>query len=212
MGYDCDIGAMAIRLRDARERSQGRPSLRWDREFAKLFDLLAPQRRQFIRRFGLTDMAEDAEQACRIGLFRAVESYDASKAAFATHAIWQMRGELQGLRHRMRLDQRRSARNAGITTVSLEARIAAAEARGTSLQIVDAQAQESVERAASDRMARDWLDRMLDGIASPAAERRIIRRAIFDEAGAPRIDRATAERHRQITRRTFRNCARLLAA
>ena len=44
-----------------------------DRNFARLAMLAAPRVRYFTRTYGLTDVAEDAEQVCAIALHRAAE-------------------------------------------------------------------------------------------------------------------------------------------
>lgn len=185
--------------------------LRYDREFARLLAMLQTRIRHLIRAYGLADMADDAQQACAIGVFRALETYDQRQSAFTTHVTWQLRGELQGLRHRMRLDQRRSARIAGIRTISLDA-LAGENSEVAEAQFEDELAMPAVERRASDRMARRLVDGLMDQIGSPAEERTIIHDALFDGADQDRLTPRQREQHRQIVRRTWRNCARVLAA
>lgn len=187
--------------------------MRWDRGFARLFDALTPRIAQLIGRYGLTDLREDAEQACAIALSRALGDYDPARSAFATHVTWQMRGELQGLRHRMRLDQRRSAISAGVRTISIEDLATRDEIGGWRVfDIVDEAALPRVERRASDYAAGRLIGSLLDRLDAPHEERVIVVESIFEPERDGPADRRTRERHRQITRRTFRNCARLLAA
>lgn len=112
----------AIRLLKVRaRRSTPRSRVECDRHFAALMELLSPRIRYLTQRYGLTDMVEDAGQACAIGVHRALQKYDPAKARFTTFVTWQLRGELQALRHRVRLDQRDSAKTAGARTQSLDA-------------------------------------------------------------------------------------------
>ena len=122
-----------------RRRMQGEA----DRAFRRILTALSARIRYLTRRYGLDDMADDAAQACAIGIHRAIASYDPQKAAFATHATWAMRGELQSLRHRVRLDQRTSARNAGIVTLALG--LGHEDDAAAALEIVDETAQQMVE-------------------------------------------------------------------
>ncbi len=176
--------AFANRLRHDRVgvESQARISgPRADRDFGALLQLLRPRIGRLIAQYRLLDMVEDAEQAAAIGVHRALETYDPAQASFATHATWQMRGELQGLRHRMRLDQRRSAKSAGVMTVSLES-LASPEAGpnqpGAPYEIVDEAALQRTECAASDHMAGVMLDRMLDRLSAPLHERVIVQQYV----------------------------------
>lgn len=185
---------------------------RRDRIFVRLFECLGPRIRHLIQRYGLSDMREDAEQACAIGVHRALENYDPAKSRFTTHVTWQLRGELQGLRHRMRLDQRQSARSAQIRTVSLDALTAEREERAEPIQIVDEGALASTERSCSDALAVRCLARLMDRIGSPALERTIVLEALFERDGDAVRHGKTREQRRQIVRRTFRNCAKVMAA
>jgi len=173
--------------------------------------MLQPRIRHLIRAYGLADLADDAQQACAIGVYRALESYDPTQARFSTHVTWQLRGELQTLRHRMRLDQRRSARTAGIRTVSLDAVIGDG-GEAAAAQFEDEMALPAVERCASDMLTLRLVDGLMDRIGSPAGERRIIHDTLFDEADQDRFTARQREQRRQIVRRTWRNCAKVLAA
>ncbi len=142
------IERLALRL--AGSAQSGDPA--YERDFVGLLVLLSPRIARLIRQYRLDDLREDAEQAAAIGLHRALTSFDPDKAGFGTHATWQIRGELQSLRHRMRLDQRRSAVNSGINTVSLEA-VGTEQGDGERvLEFVDPAAQSRVEGGASDAM------------------------------------------------------------
>ncbi len=187
-------------------------TLLWERKFAQLVDLLLPRMSHLIRSYGLADMREDAEQACAIGVLRALESYDPAKARFATHVTWLLRGELQSLRHRVRLDQRQSARSAGVRTVSIEALVRRTIDEPGTFEIVDERALANVERDASDCMTNKALSSLLDRLEAPDHERVIVSDRIFGDRFSYVNDRKTREQHRQIVRRTFRNCAKLLAA
>ena len=185
---------------------------RWEARFAVLLELLAPRIGHLIRTYGLADWREDAEQVCAIGVFRALESYDPGKAHFTTHVTWQLRGELQSLRHRVRLDQRQSARSASARTVSLEGLGAAAGQDNAIFEIVDEGSLTRTESGASDHLAGSMLAKLLERLDAPTEERRIVLQSIFGENSDMAPDRTMRERHRQIMRRTFRNCAKLLAA
>ncbi len=121
-----------------------------DRHYARLLRLIAPRVRHFIRAYGLFDHNEDAEQACAIGLFRAIEAYDRDKARFTTFLNWQLRGELQSLRFRLRYDTRESARKVGAVTLSYDALCEAGEQSA----LLDTQALGRTEALAADALAR----------------------------------------------------------
>ena len=55
-----------------------------DKAFAAILKLIAPRIRHFIRQYGLTNHWDDAEQACAIGVHRAIQAYDPAKAQFTT--------------------------------------------------------------------------------------------------------------------------------
>jgi hypothetical protein len=181
-------------------------------DFVRLLALLRPRIARLVRQYGLSDMREDAEQAAAIGVHRALESFDCAQARFSTHVTWQIRGELQSLRHRMRLDQRRSAQSAGVSTVSLESLRLPGDAEARTLEIVDEQALQNCERLASDRMALGLLDRLLNRLDSPEDERGIVLDHILDRKATHCAgERRSSEQRRQIVRRTLRNCAKMAA-
>ena len=186
----------------------GRYSLQIDRHYRRLFELLQPRIAWLTRRYGLANMAEDAEQVCAIAIHRAVQAWEPDKASFSTLAHWQMRGELQSLRHRMMLDQRQSARTAGVRTVAWHNK--EGTERAEVLALAESGAHQAAERGASDFMARATIDRLLDGIDSPTHERALVLEHLFGEGRARTTDRKTREQHRQIVRRTFRNGAKVV--
>lgn len=184
----------------------------YSRDFAGLLALLSPRIARLIRQYRLGDMQEDAEQAAAIGVHRALISYEPTKAQFSTHVTWQIRGELQGLRHRMRLDQRASARNAGVSTVSLDA-INAAGDHGPVFEVMDDTSLPRAERGASDTMALSLMNRLLDRLDAPAEEREIVLDHLLDrECRSEAKLRRTSEQRRQVMRRTYRNCVKVIAA
>ncbi|WP_128891536.1 sigma factor [Erythrobacter sp. HKB08] len=187
---------------------RGREQERADRHFRQLLEMLGPRIRYLGARYGLSDMREDAWQACALGIHRALLSYEPGKASFSTHATWQMRGELQSLRHRVRLDQRDSAKAAGITTVAIEG-LRQGEARQL-FEIVDDEAQPDVERAASDHLAYRSISALLDRLEATPSDRSTMLAALFGDSplGATREQR---EKDRQVVRRLSRNCRKLVA-
>lgn len=175
---EAEVAAIrAIRRRTAKSGQFQRESAEIDRHFARLMTLIAPRIRHFTRAYGLLDMADDAHQACAIGLHRALESYDPAKARFTTFVNWQLRGELQALRFRMRLDSREPARQVSARTISLDA-LFEADADAV-LSFEDAEAWERTEAMAAETMARRTCGRLLDehdaarrNLAMRQAERR----------------------------------------
>ncbi|MEP3052172.1 MAG: sigma factor [Erythrobacter sp.] len=213
------ISAASQRIEDCAEqiwqdrRSHG--AAKWDRAsncaFAELLRRLKPRIRALIRQYGLTDMIEDAEQAGAIGVHRALSSFDPAKARFSTHVTWQIRGELQSLRHRTRLDQRRSARSAGMVTVSLEALGGMED--GTPFEIIDNDAFARTEQGANENMVHTMMDQLLDRLGAPEDERAIMYDTLYDrDPGADANQERSSEQRRQVVRRTWRNCIKVMAA
>lgn len=199
---ETEVAALdAVRRQD---RALGpRERVQVDRHVARLLRLLAPRIRYLTRSYGLTDAEDDARQACAIGLIRAVEMYDPAKASFTTLVTWQLRGELQGLRHRLRLDQRGSARAVGACTISLDG-IAA-------LSLEDADAQDRAEALAAQVLARRACGQLLDEHLAAGSPDRLIRdhaitlrHMVGREEDAPEPDGLDPEQRRQIARRTIR--------
>ncbi|XUU61336.1 hypothetical protein ACRAQ6_03420 [Erythrobacter sp. HA6-11] len=196
------------RVQLARRLALGQPSAQEDREFARLLDALSGRMLHLVRVYRLTDILEDARQACAIAVVRALDSYDPRQARFTTHVTWQLRGELQSLRHRVRLDQRRSARSAGITTVQLES---LGDDGAQPFEPVDDGALPRTEAGASQAMVLQVMDGLLDELHAPEQERWIIQDQLLDREPRPGVKSYTAEQRRQITRRTYRNCAKVIA-
>ena len=179
-----------------------------DHHFARLLRLLGSRIRHFVRVYGLLDHREDAEQACAIGVLRAVEAFDPARARFTTLVNWQLRGELQSLRHRVRLDARESAKAVGARTISLEG---LADAGGLSAwDLADDSAEARAESLAAEAMARRLCGTLLDAhFADPrhrprTAERPIIEAALLGDDEDASDGPLTPEQRRQITRRTMR--------
>ncbi|MFN4356732.1 sigma factor [Sphingopyxis alaskensis] len=186
-----------------------------DRCFARLAALLAPRIRYFTRAYGLSDVAEDAAQVCAIALHRAAERYDPARARFTTYVNWQVRAELQALRHRLHGDQRSAERRRAAATLSLDA----LQAAGADDWLVDSDAEPATERAAADhlaaraadRLVRDWASRRQalrgdDGRAAArlAAECALVRRHLA--AGETRERLRESDRH--IVRRALADMVR----
>ncbi len=135
-----------------------------DRLFAEVLRLIAPRIRHFIKQYGLVDHWEDAEQVCAIAVHRSIEAYDPEKARFTTFINWQLRGELQGLRFRLRADQRSSAKKVGAVTVSFDMLARHDEDDGGSFEamIPDDEAEERTEALAALHLARNAAMGMID--------------------------------------------------
>lgn len=154
---------------DASQRT-GRQRLQIDRAFTQILKLIAPRIRHFIRQYGLVAHWEDAEQCCAIAVHRAIHSYDPEKAQFTTFINWQIRGELQGLRFRLMVDQRPSARKVAATTVSMHSLSSNVDGESLSLEAVieDENAVSNTESAASDYLARSATQALLDAFMADA--------------------------------------------
>lgn len=199
-----------IQARTAADAAPGpRARARIDHAFARLAALAAPRIRYFIRRYGLADAAEDAQQACAIALHRAAEHYDPRRARFTTYVNWQIRAELQALRQRLHGGQGRA------DTLSLDA---LGDGDGEDW-LVDTGAQDATERAAADRLAALCADRLVAEWATRrrsalrparsadklAAERALVRRQL---SGADHRPGCLSERDRHIVRRALADMAR----
>ncbi|MEN2786130.1 sigma-70 family RNA polymerase sigma factor [Sphingomonas qilianensis] len=146
------------------QRPTARQRADTDRAFAQILKLIAPRIRHFIRQYGLGGHWDDAEQACAIGVHRAIQGYDPARAQFTTFVNWQIRGELQGLRFRLMTDQRPSAKKVDAATVSLHATMRGAEGEETSLEamIEDESAVALTEAAAADYLAEAAMHSLID--------------------------------------------------
>lgn len=154
------------------DRQTNRQRVNADKAFAHILKLMAPRIRHFIRQYGLAAHWDDAEQACAIGVHRAIQGYEPEKAQFTTFVNWQLRGELQSLRFRLMTDQRPSAKKVEATTVSLHALAAGTDGEEASLEamIEDEDALARTEAAASDYFADGaraaLIDRYVDHLRS----------------------------------------------
>ena len=137
-----------------------------DRAFARLTALAAPRIRYFTRTYGLADVADDAAQVCAIALHRAAERYDPARARFTTYINWQLRAELQALRHRLHGDQRCAGRRHVTAMLSLDA----LEDKGAADWLVDPAAESETEQGAADGLAGLVAERL---VAEWAARRRV---------------------------------------
>ena len=161
----------------AEGRSNTRTRVAIDRAFAYLFKLSSPRIRHFIAQYGLADYREDAEQACAIAIHRAAENYDSTKAKFTTFLNWQLRGELQGLRFRLRIDQRASAKKVKAVTVSFES-LKSEEGSSFDQFIVDEDSQNRTEILAANYLA----ERTADVLIGAYIETRPVARVKRDRA------------------------------
>ena len=133
-----------------------------DRAFARLTAQAAPRIRYFTRAYGLADVADDAAQVCAIALHRAAERYDPARARFTTYVNWQLRAELQALRHRLHGDQRCAGRRHVTATLSLDA----LHEDGADDWLVDPAAEAATEQGAADNLAVLVVDRLVGDWAS----------------------------------------------
>ena len=135
-----------------------------DKAFIHILKLIAPRIRHFIRQYGLAGHWEDAEQCCAIAVHRAILGYDPGKAQFTTFVNWQIRGELQGLRFRLMVDQRPSARKVAATTVSMHGITNRVDGEEMTLESVieDEGALDRTEAAASAYLAKSATSALLD--------------------------------------------------
>jgi hypothetical protein len=197
-----------------------RARMRADRAFARLAELAAPRIRYFTRRYGLSDVADDAAQVCAIALHRAAERYDPARARFTTYVNWQLRAELQALRLRLHGDQRTAGRRHVTATLSLEAM----QADGADDWLIDPAAEAATEQRAADRLAilaadrlvADWATRRRATMSRPArhtdvriearvaAEQALVRHQLTVTETTERL----SESDRHIVRRALADIAR----
>ncbi|MDO9368695.1 MAG: sigma factor [Sphingopyxis sp.] len=210
-----------IQARTALEAAPGaRARSLADRTFARLVTLASPRIRYFTRTYGLTDVAEDAAQACAIALHRAAERYDPARARFTTYVNWQLRAELQALRHRLHGDQRCAGRRHVTATLSLDA----LQEEGADDWLADPAAETATEQAAADglamlvadRLVGDWAERRRAGMARTArvegdridarvaAERALVREQLMVNEAVDRL----CESDRHIVRRALADMVR----
>lgn len=210
-----------IQARTALDMAPGaRARMRADRAFARLAELAAPRIRYFTRRYGLSDVADDAAQVCAIALHRAAERYDPARARFTTYVNWQLRAELQALRLRLHGDQRTAGRRHVTATLSLEAM----QADGADDWLIDSAAEAATEQRAADglamlaadRLVADWATRRRATMsrsarntdarieARVAAEQALVRHQLTVSEATERL----CESDRHIVRRALADIAR----
>jgi hypothetical protein len=191
-----------------------------DRAFARLAALAAPRIRYFTRAYGLADVADDAAQVCAIALHRAAGRYDPARARFTTYVNWQLRAELQALRHRLHGDQRCAGRRHVTATLSLDALCD----DGADDWLVDPAAEAAAEQGAADslaalvadRLVGDWAVRRRAGLSRGtggdskrimvrvAAEKELVRHQLIVTEAADRL----RESDRHIVRRALADMIR----
>lgn len=181
-----------------------------DRAFVRLAALLAPRVRYFTRAYGLSDVAEDARQACAIAIHRAAGHYDPERARFTTYVNWQLRAELQALRLRLHGDQRCAGRRQAGATLSLDAMVEA----GADGWLADPAALDAAERRAADGLAGQVADRLVTDWAARrgargdaqglAAEQALVRHRLIATDAAERL----RESDRHIVRRALADIMR----
>lgn len=191
-----------------------------DRAFARLAALAAPRIRYFTRTYGLADVADDAAQVCAIALHRAAERYDPARARFTTYINWQLRAELQALRHRLHGDQRYAGRRDVTSMLSLDA----LEDGVAADWLVDPAAELATEQGAADgladlvaeRLVAEWAARRRAGLARAcradddriearvAAEQALVRDQLMVSDAVERL----RESDRHIVRRALADMAR----
>lgn len=181
-----------------------------DRAFIRLAALLAPRVRYFTRAYGLSDVAEDAEQACAIAIHRAAGHYDPERARFTTYVNWQLRAELQALRLRLHGDQRCAGRRRVTAMLSLDAMVDAGAdawlADADALDLAERHAADSLAARVADRLVADWAGRRGARGDAPglAAEQALVRHRLIVTDAAERL----RESDRHIVRRALADIMR----
>jgi RNA polymerase sigma-32 factor len=164
-----DLEVLVSKIMTCKPDENGKFSSAQDRQayntaFERLLRALRPRIRYFVRRYGLVNHAEDAEQAGAMAVHRAIASYNSDKAQFTTFVNWQIRGDMQALRYTLMVDQRAPAKKVQASTVSLQSLLSASDEShdGFDFDIEDETALELVERGASDYLARQAMEDLLE--------------------------------------------------
>lgn len=135
----------------------------YNRGFERLLRALRPRISYFIRRYGLLGHWEDAEQVGAMAVHRAIAGYDPDKAQFTTFVNWQIRGDMQGLRYTVMVDQRAPAKKVKASTVSLQSLMSKADGQDEyQFDIEDDTALAMVERSAENHLANKTMNALLD--------------------------------------------------
>lgn len=170
------LEALVAKVMDCRPDADGRFASSADRSaynhaFERLLRALRPRIGYFIRRYGLMAHWEDAEQVGALAVHRAIAGYDPEKAQFTTFVNWQIRGDMQGLRYTVMVDQRAPAKKVAASTVSLNSLLSNAEGQeGQGFDIEDDSAFDLVERGASDYLATQTMRALLDKYVKKTTE------------------------------------------
>ena len=139
--------------------------------FEKLLRALRPRINYFIRRYGLLSHWEDAEQVGAMAVHRAIAGYDPAKAQFTTFVKWQIRGDMQGLRYTVMVDQRAPAKKVQASTVSLQSLMSKADGQDEyQFDIEDDSALALVERSAANHLANKTMNALLDSFTKRMTE------------------------------------------
>lgn len=164
-----DLEVLVSKIMASRPNEEGRFASAQDRQaynaaFERLLRTLRPRIRYFVRRYGLVNHTEDAEQVGAMAIHRAIASYNPDKAQFTTFVNWQIRGDMQGLRYTLMVDQRAPAKKVQASTVSLQSLLSAGDDShdGFEFDIEDEGALDLVERGASDYLARGAMEDLLE--------------------------------------------------
>jgi len=137
----------------------------YNRGFERLLRALRPRISYFIRRYGLLGHWEDAEQVGAMAVHRAIAGYNPEKAQFTTFVNWQIRGDMQGLRYTVMVDQRAPAKKVKASTVSLQSLMSKADGQDEyQFDIEDDSALAMVERSAENHLANKTMNALLDSV------------------------------------------------
>jgi RNA polymerase sigma-32 factor len=143
----------------------------YNRGFERLLRALRPRISYFIRRYGLLGHWEDAEQVGAMAVHRAIAGYNPEKAQFTTFVNWQIRGDMQGLRYTVMVDQRAPAKKVKASTVSLQSLMSKADGQDEyQFDIEDDSALAMVERSAENHLAKKTMNALLDSVTKRMTE------------------------------------------
>lgn len=143
----------------------------YNRGFERLLRALRPRISYFIRRYGLIGHWEDAEQVGAMAVHRAIAGYNPEKAQFTTFVNWQIRGDMQGLRYTVMVDQRAPAKKVKASTVSLQSLMSKADGHDEyQFDIEDDSALAMVESSAENHLANKTMNALLDSFTKRMTE------------------------------------------
>lgn len=160
----------------------------FDDAFASIIRILDPRIRYLTQRWGLRNHAEDALQAGRIGVHKALETFDPTVAKFTTHVAFRLQAQMKDLRFHLFKDERSDAVKVGAKTISAES--LRAEDDTPLIQLIESDgAEELTESAAAATMAKRTLDALLDAFEDAETDLFLARR--------PKPDCAAVDAFRQ---------------